>query len=296
MCFTGQQQEMTSPMPGWLSGAGQQYGGQLTGGLGQGATGMSPEMYQQYQQAYQVPGVQDFGGAPGAWGTAEQAFTGLAGGQGIPTPQAWQTGQQFATDVIGQGGMPTTYAPWYQQMQDVVGQQVGMAGKEAAEQFGLGGLRKSTGLGQQLGEIATRGQTQLGAQYAGLETQAQEAARQRQLMAGQQLYGYGAGQAGLDQFGQQMQLQAGQGLTGLGYQQAMLPIQQQQAGQNISAQQQQQNIAAFMPQFQEFMRGAAENNPWIQQLMGHFSQYHRMYRNYINRQGSHSSLIWQVCR
>jgi len=270
MCFEGAKQEMTSPMPGWLQGSGQQYGGQLSAGLGQGATQMPADMYNQYQQAYQVPGLMDFGGAPGAWGTAEQAFTGLAQGQQIPTPQAWLTGQKFATDVLGQGGMPTTYDPWYKQMQGVVGEQVGKAGKDIAEQFGLAGLRQSTGLGQQLGELAGQAQGQLGAQYAGLEVGAQEAARQRQIQAGQQLYGYGAGEAGLGQFQQQMQLGAGQGLTGLGYQQSQLPIQQALAAQGISGQQQQQNIQAFAPQFQEFMRNAAENNPWIQQLMGAF--------------------------
>lgn len=267
--------EMTTPLPPGVQSSANQLLQTLQQGFKQGATPMGGDLMGQWQQAAQVPawmgGVGDVFGqgyqAPAAWGQAQDIFGQLAGYQ--PTqPQAWGTAQQGLTGMAATG-MPTTAMPWYQQGQKIVGTQVGQAGKELAEQFGLGGMRTSTGLGQQLGQIATQAQERLGQQYLGMEMAGQEAARARQMGAYSGLTGLGQAQAGLDMFGRQIQMGAGQGLAGLGGMQAQAPLSWAQAATGAAGAQQQMGLQAMQPQLQEFYRTMPEANPWMQPWMQH---------------------------
>ena len=170
-CFSGQQQPMMTPQPDWMQQQVQQFGQQLGGGMQQGATAMPQQLQQQWQQAAQTPGymsgVGDVFGqgyqAPQAFGQAQDIYGQM--GQFQPqAPQAWGQAQQ-GLGAMAETGQPTTADPWYQQMQKVLGSQTKRAGADIAEKFGLGGMRYSSGLGSQLGQLATEGQERLGAQY-----------------------------------------------------------------------------------------------------------------------------------
>ena len=272
MCFTGQPQDMMTPQPQWLQDFSKQFGQQIKGGTQKGATQMPTNIFQQWQQAAQTPnwmsGVGDVFGQgyqpPSAWGQAQDIYGQMSQYQ-PQTPQAWGQAQQGLTGMAATG-RPTTTDPWYQQMQKVLGSQVGRAGADIAEKFGLGGMRYSSGLGAQLGQLATEGQERLGVQFLSKEMQAQEAARARQMGAYSGLAGLGQMQAGLGQFGAQMRMGAGQGLAGLGQMQQRAPIDWAQAATGAAGTQQRMNLQGMQPGLQEFYRTMPEANPWIQQM------------------------------
>ena len=263
---------MMTPQPQWLQDFSKQFGQQISGGLGKGATPMPQGLQQQWQQAAQVPswmsGVGDVFSQgyqqPQAWGQAQDIYGQMAKYQ-PQDPQAWGQAQQGLTGMAATG-KPTTADPWYQQMQKVLGSQLKRSGADLAEQFGLGGMRYSSGLGAQLGQLATEGQERLGAQFLGREMQAQEAARARQMGAYGGLSQLGQMQAGLGMFGQQVRGQAAGGLAGLGGMQAQAPLNWARAATGTAGAQQQMSMQAMQPGLSEFYRMAPENNPWFPQM------------------------------
>lgn len=271
-CFEGKPQDMMTPQPQWLQDFSKQFGQQLSGGMQQGATPMPGNLQQQYQQSAQVPswmsGVGDvFSGgyqAPEAWGQAQNLYNQM--GQYQPqAPQAWGQAQQGLSE-MARTGMPTSADPWYQQMQKVLGSKLKRSGADLAEKFGLGGMRYSSGLGVQLGQLATEGQERLGSEFLSREMQAQEAARGRQMGAFGGLGNLGQMQAGLGLAGQGIRGQAASGLAGLGQAQAQAPLNWAQGATGAAQGQQQMNMQSMQPQLQEWFRNLAENNPWMQQV------------------------------
>ena len=70
----------------------------------------------------------------------------------FPYPSQWGEASDFWSKML-ETGMPTDVEPWWKAQKEAAGVEIGRAGREAAEQFGLGGMRYSTPLGQQLGRI-----------------------------------------------------------------------------------------------------------------------------------------------
>ena len=192
-----------------------------------------------------------------------------------------------------QTGDPTSQDPWYQQAKGVAQTDIEDAIKQAAEQAGLSGLRWSTPMGRSAQDIAGRTMANVGLEWTGREMDALEQARQRQLQASNQMYGYGQGMAGLKESaaGRQMQglgmmsdlgsqianmrnqaqnrqLQASGMLQGMGQSYLDAPQQYAQNLMGMGSQMQGQQQQAYDRQSQEFLRMAAENNPWISQLFG----------------------------
>ena len=271
-CFEGKPMDMMTPQPQWLQDFSKQFGQQLSGGMQGGATQMPGGLFNQWQQAAQTPGF--MGGvsdifsqgyqAPQAWGQAQDIY-GQMGQYQPQAPQAWGQAQQGLSE-MARTGMPTSADPWYRQMQKTLGSQLKRSGADLAEKFGLGGMRYSSGLGAQLGQLATEGQERLGSDFLGREMQAREAARGRQMGAYGGLGQLGQMQAGLGMFGQQMRGQAASGLAGLGGMQARGPLDWAQGATGAGQGMQQMNLQAMQPQLQEFFRMASENNPWLQQM------------------------------
>jgi len=98
----------------------------------------------------------------------------------------------WASDVLGEyayTGRPTSYSDWYQQAKGGVTTDVMDAIKQAAEQANISGLRNSSVLGAQAGDIASRAWQNLGTQFMGYENQSLENAANRGLTAAQALPG-----------------------------------------------------------------------------------------------------------
>lgn len=171
--------------------------------------------------------------------------TPLGGNQGqggFQFPWQWQQ----ASDIYSNLG--NIMGPMWQSMQQKAQTDITRGGREAVEQFGLGGLRQSTPLGQQLGQIGSEAMAGIMPQYWQLGLGAQQAA-------------------------------AG-GLAGLGQQYANLP--QQVAMNQMQMAQMQQNMQqqAFQPQLQQFQWGRPET--YLPQAMqfaqGQYQQQPQMYQ------------------
>ncbi len=134
---------------------------------------------------------------------------------GFQFPQQWQE----AWDIYSNLG--NMMSPMWQAMQEQAQTGIRKSGQQAVEQFGLGGLRKSTPLGQQLGRIGSEAIAGIMPQYWQLGLGTQQAA-------------------------------AG-GLANLGQQYANLPQQVALNQMNLAQQQQAMNQAAYQPQLQQFM-------------------------------------------
>ena len=174
----------------------------------------------------------------------------------FPYPSQWGEASDFWSKMM-ESGMPTDISPWWKSQQQAAGQQITRAGKEAAEQFGLGGMRYSTPLGQQLGRIGAETTAGIMPQYWGMGMQAQEAARGRQMGAAQNLFGAGGEMA-------RFPMEVGERMLGMG------------------GEYQRQQMQSMYPMMQEFQRMTPEQSPWLQMGQqfpyGQFGQMPQMYQ------------------
>ena len=156
----------------------------------------------------------------------------------FPYPSQWGEASDFWSQML-ETGMPTDITPWWQAQQQAAGDQITRSGKEAAEQFGLGGMRYSSGLGQQLGRIGAETTAGIMPQYWAMGMGAQEAARGRQMGAAQNLWGAGGDYARLP-------METGERMLGM------------------SGELQRQQMASMYPALAEMNRMYPENNPYLQ--------------------------------
>jgi hypothetical protein len=171
-------------------------------------------------------------------------------------PSQWGEASDFWSKML-ETGMPTDIEPWWKSQQQAAGVQIERAGKEAAEQFGLGGMRYSTPLGQQLGRIGAETTAGIMPQYWGMGMQAQEAAKGRQMGAAQNLFGAGGEMA-------RFPMEVGERMLGMG------------------GEYQRQQMQSMYPMMQEWQRMTPEQSPWLQYGMGfpygQFGQMPQMYQ------------------
>lgn len=185
-----------------------------------GPGGINPEEY----PSMSGPNDQRIGGGTGGgMGTydwrqpldmAQNTLGQFAGGMPYNTP--WQWGQ--ASDVASQfaeGGMPVDYQGWWDAQQPVLQRTIEDQAKQQAEQAGLAGSRWSTPLQRNISDIAGRETANTYGQFMGMSLQGQEAARQRQQQAVNQLQSLGQGNVGLENMMRQQQMQAAGMLPGL---------------------------------------------------------------------------------
>ncbi len=173
----------------------------------------------------------------------------------FPYPSQWGEASDFWSKML-ETGQPTDIEPWWQAQQQATKLGIERAGKESVEQFGLGGLRYSTPLGQQLGRQASEAWAGIAPQYWGMGMQAQEAAKGRQMGAAQNLWGAGGDYARLP-------MEVGERMLGMG------------------GEYQRQQMQAMYPMMQEFQRMTPEQSPWLQ--MGQqfpYGQFGQQYQQY----------------
>lgn len=174
----------------------------------------------------------------------------------FPYPSQWGEASDFWSQML-KTGMPTDIQPWWKAQQEAAGVQIGRAGREAAEQFGLGGMRYSTPLGQQLGRIGAETTAGIMPEYWARGMGAQEAARGRQMQAAGGLMGVGG-----EMF--RAPFEAGERLLGMG------------------GEYQRQQMTSMYPMMQEFQRMTPEQSPWLQMGQqfpyGQFGQQPQMYQ------------------
>lgn len=205
---------------------------------------------------------------PQQWQTASDVLSMFA--QGMPTqiPGMWNQMGQGLEQMWGQQGMPTDMSKWWQSQQQAIQPDITRRIQEATEQAGLGGLRYSTPLGQQIGRIAGEETARIMPEYWRMGMGAQEAARGRMMQTLPMMMQLGAGQAGLAESAKDRAMGATGQLAGLGQQYANLPMQVAGMFSGLGNQMQQEQMQAFMPYLQEFMRTMPESNPYLQMGMG----------------------------
>lgn len=174
----------------------------------------------------------------------------------FPYPEAWKTAGDVFTQ-MAETGMPTDISDWWKSQQTKAGYDITRAGKEAAEQFGLGGMRYSTPLGQQIGRIGAETTAGIMPEYWRLGAGMQEAARGRQLA--------GAG-----------------GLMGLGGEMGRFPMEVGERMLGMGGEYQRQQMQSMYPMMQEWQRMQPEQSPWLQMGQqfpyGQFGQQPQMYQ------------------
>jgi len=205
---------------------------------------------------------------PEQWDLANQIYQSFALGNPTEVPWQWSEASQFGQNMM-QTGMPvdiTGYAeaqlPY---LQDLFQRQA----DQAIESAGLQGLRQSSPLGYQLGDLARQMTTQYGADIADKYLQSQEAARGRQMGAGSLMQGLGTGIAGLGEAARNRALQATGGLQSLGSQYLQAPQDWAQQMWGMGTQQQSLMQQDLDRAYQDFLRMAPEYSPWLQQAMGY---------------------------
>jgi len=209
-----------------------------------------------------------FGAQPSEWLTASNTLQGMANTGGyVPAPDEWY-GASYGANQMAQGGMPTDVDPWYQQAKAVSDYDTQEAIKQAMEQAGLTGNRWSSGAQRTAADIGGKYASQLGAQYAQQSMAAQEAARQRQQGAYDQLYNIGSGFAGLDTAARNRQLEATGQLGGLGQYMTQYPMQLANQASQIGAQQTALEQSAMDKLYQEWMRTQPEYSPYLNYAYG----------------------------
>lgn len=213
-------------------------------------------------------GVGGFGYQPPEWDMASNVLNTFADtGNPVNTPGQWDAATMGAYDMLANQGMATDTSDWYKQAKSVSDYDTQEAIKQALEQTGLTGNRWSSGAQRQAADIGGKYASQLGAQYAQQTMSAQEAARARQMEAGNQLYNYGTGYAGLDTDARNRALQATGQLGDIGQRKTDyargLANDAFTQGSALYGQDQ----AALQNLYKEFMRGTAENNPWLSYAM-----------------------------
>ena len=150
---------------------------------------------------------------------------------GFQFPQQWQQ----ASDIYA--NMGNMMSPMWQAMQQQAQYGISDAVKQAVEQAGLGGMRRSTSLGQQAADIGAKGMASIMPQYW---------------------------QQGLGAMGT-----AAGGLAGLGQQYANLPLNVASTMMGLAGQQQGMNMQAYQPQLQNFMwQQPSQYLPYASQFAG----------------------------
>lgn len=127
---------------------------------------------------------------PAEWDWAKKLYMGYANGAGnVKLPEQWTTGANTLTQMT-ETGMPTDISAWYQEQLPVWQQQNADESMRLAELAGVGGTRWGTPLQRNILDYATRSANELNAQAMGKQLEAEEAARQRQIEAANQLLAY----------------------------------------------------------------------------------------------------------
>jgi hypothetical protein len=209
-----------------------------------------------------------WGMQPNEWNTASNVLQGYAQGQGgVNAPTEWNQASNNATN-MARTGNATSASDAYMKAKQVAQADTTDAIKQAAEQAGLGGTRWSSSMGRNAQDIAGRRMAELGSNFAQQEMGAQEAARGRQMEANNQLFGIGSGFAGLDTDTRNRALQATGQLSGLGQNMTRYPMELANQAAGMGGQLQGINQGALNNTYQDFLRGATENNPWLAKAMG----------------------------
>jgi hypothetical protein len=205
---------------------------------------------------------------PEQWDWSSDVLRNFAYGDATPVPWQWDETSQFGQNMM-ETGMPVDITGYGEKqlpyLQDLFKRQA----DQAIESAGLAGLRHSSPLGQQLGDLSRQMVTQYGADIAGKQLSADEAARQRQMQAGGLMQGLGSGVAGLGEAARNRALQAGGMLPGLGQQYLQAPQDWAQRMWGMGTQQQGIMQQALDRAYQDFMRMAPEYSPWLQQAFGY---------------------------
>ncbi len=174
----------------------------------------------------------------------------------FPYPKQWGEASDFWSKML-ETGMPTDISDWWKSQQTKAGYDITRAGKQAAEEFGLGGMRYSTPLGQQLGRIGAETTAGIMPEYWRMGMGAQEAGRQRQMQSAQNLWGAGGEMA-------RFPMEVGERMLGMG------------------GEYQRQQMAGMYPMMQEWQRMTPEQSPWLQMGQqfpyGQFGQQPQMYQ------------------
>lgn len=156
---------------------------------------------------------------------------------GFNYPTQWDEASDFWSNMLTTG-MPTSADDWWKAMQTKAGYDITKAGKQAAEEFGLGGMRYSTALGQQLGRIGSEATAGIMPQYWSMQMGAEEAARQRQMASAGNLFGIGG-------------------------EYARLPLEVGERTLGMSGEYQRQQQQAMFPFMSEWQRMTPEQNPYL---------------------------------
>ncbi|MFA5380216.1 MAG: hypothetical protein WC455_30925 [Dehalococcoidia bacterium] len=213
-------------------------------------------------------GVNEFSQQPAQWQTASDVLNSFAQtGNPVDIPNQWGAASQGAFDMLRNQGQATDTSEAYRTAKQVSDYDTQEAIKQAMEQSGLTGNRWSSGSQRTAADIGGKYASQLGAQYAQQSMSAQEAARARQQEATNQLYNYGTGYAGLDTDARNRALTATGQLGSLGQAMTQYPMELAKLAFNQGTTLQGQDQASYDKLFQEFMRGTAENNPWLSAAM-----------------------------
>jgi hypothetical protein len=209
-----------------------------------------------------------WGMQPSEWNTASNVLQGYAQGQGgVNAPTEWNQASNNATN-MARTGNATSASDAYMKAKQVAQTDTTDAIKQAAEQAGLGGTRWSSSMGRNAQDIAGRRMAELGSNFAQQEMGAQEAARGRQMEANNQLFGVGSGFAGLDTDTRNRALTATGQLQGLGQNMTRYPMELANQAAGMGGQLQGINQGALNNTYQDFLRGATENNPWLAKALG----------------------------
>jgi hypothetical protein len=169
-----------------------------------------------------TPGLSTFN-YPSQWGQAGDYYTGMMNAN-YAMPQAW-TDMYGMSKQMAQTGNPVDYTGWWNAQQPMLQNQL----KNIYDMVSQGAAQAnpgvaSTGTPWAITNLGTQALQNLFGQYAGLATQGMENAANRQLQGLSQMYGLGAGEAGLSENALNRGMEAAGGLTGLGSLYANLPL------------------------------------------------------------------------
>ena len=238
---------------------------------GQAQTGVNPTYGDTYQNAMGGGNVQ----YPGQWNTATDIFNLFAQGMPGTVPPEWEQASKTATQ-MAQTGMPTNIDPYYQARLGETRDLIKNASDESAEQYGLGGLRQSSSLGQQLGNISSQAMRGFGADIAEKDLASLEAARNRQLSGVSALGGLGQGISGLESDAMNRSMQAASGLGGMGQMVTQYPMQLAQQAMNMGLQLQGGQQGAVQPMIDQYKYTAPENSNWLNYAMNGSNMQNQM--------------------
>ena len=189
-----------------------------------------PDPYSTYTmptQTFNAPGMD-------LWGQAADMYR--QAGNPMTSPTAWGTAENAYNQMLGGQGNPVDVMGWWGAQQPVFQTQMSDYAKQAAEQAGMGGTRWSSPLLTNIADQTSRGLQNLTADFAGRNISAQEAARDRMMGSMSGLSNLGQGQANFGQQDAMNMMNAASGLGGIGTNQFNAPMQAAQAMGNMGNQ------------------------------------------------------------